>query len=69
MEREKNSSLTEELGTLGSVLRIPFEAMLAHNWRQVRDQGFHDLRIAQALSSGTSRPAGRGLRTWLPGRE
>jgi|GEM_PF-218141 len=56
----KNRALTEELGTLGSLLRVPFEAMLVHNWARVREQGFDDLRIAHGavfrnISAGGSR--------------
>ncbi|HWO71980.1 MAG TPA: MarR family transcriptional regulator, partial [Dehalococcoidia bacterium] len=56
----KNRALTEELGTLGSLLRVPFEAMLEHNWARVREQGFDDLRIAHGavfrnISAGGSR--------------
>lgn len=45
-EFQPDQSLTHELGTLGSVLRVPFEAMLVHNWKRVHDLGFDDLRIA-----------------------
>jgi DNA-binding MarR family transcriptional regulator len=39
-------SLTEELGTLGALLRAPFDALLAHNYRELAAQGFDDLRPA-----------------------
>jgi DNA-binding MarR family transcriptional regulator len=42
----EQKALTEEISTLGSVLRIPFEAMLAHNWALVRELGFDDVRVA-----------------------
>ncbi len=35
-----------EIGTLGSMLRVPFEAMLAHNWARIRALGFDDVRVA-----------------------
>lgn len=37
-------SVTEEIGTLGAVLRAPFEAMLAHNYAKLIQAGFDDLR-------------------------
>jgi DNA-binding MarR family transcriptional regulator len=39
-------SVTEELGTLGALLRAPFEAMLAHNYAKLAEEGFDDLRPA-----------------------
>jgi DNA-binding MarR family transcriptional regulator len=42
----KTRPLTEEVGTLGSVLRVPFEAMLAHNYACIRGRGFDDIRMA-----------------------
>ncbi len=37
-------SVTEEVRTLGALLRAPFEAMLAHNYAKLREAGFGDLR-------------------------
>lgn len=42
----KSRALTEEIGTLGSMLRVPFEAMLEHNYARVRELGFEDIRVA-----------------------
>ena len=42
----RSQALTEELGTLGSILRVPFEAMLDHNYNRVRELGFVDVRVA-----------------------
>jgi DNA-binding MarR family transcriptional regulator len=56
----KRRALTEELGTLGSMLRVPFEAMLAHNWARVRDLGYDDIRVTHGavfrnIAAGGSR--------------
>lgn len=40
-------SATEELQTLGALLRTPFEAMLDHNYAALAKAGFDDLRPAQ----------------------
>jgi len=45
-ENSRHRALTEQIGTLGSILRVPFEAMLAHNWSKVHERGFDDLRVA-----------------------
>ena len=39
-------SATEEIGTLGALLRAPFEAMLDHNFARLAEAGFVDLRPA-----------------------
>jgi DNA-binding MarR family transcriptional regulator len=41
-----DKSVTEELGTLGALLRAPFEAMLAHNFARLAEEGFTDIRPA-----------------------
>ncbi len=43
---EKIPALTEELGTLGSVLRAPFDAMVNHNYARLAEHGFEDVRPA-----------------------
>lgn len=42
----QGKALTQENRTLGSMLRVPFEAMLEHNWRIVHEMGFEDIRVA-----------------------
>jgi DNA-binding MarR family transcriptional regulator len=42
----RDPSLTEELHTLGAILRTPFEAMLAYNYARLAEEGFDDVRPA-----------------------
>jgi DNA-binding MarR family transcriptional regulator len=58
---DQRRALTEELGTLGWLLRVPFEAMLAHNWRRVRDAGFDDLRVAHGAVFRNISASGSGI--------
>jgi DNA-binding MarR family transcriptional regulator len=55
----EQKALTEEISTLGSVLRIPFEAMLAHNWAHVRVAHGAVLRNIGAEGSHISELAAR----------
>lgn len=53
-------SITEEVQTLGALLRVPFEAMLYYNYQHLAEEGFDDIRLAHgAVFRNISRDGSR----------
>lgn len=53
-------SITEEVQTLGALLRAPFEAMLQYNYTGLANEGFGDIRLAHgAVFRNISREGSR----------